>query len=140
VKDFGDLIGNNAGVLERLEAVGDAGGQVQHSPILSSEFDPEPLAKRLGILAYVQRDIEDASLDAGNQFHFRVRNGLEMYAAQGPASAVERNTALFDVVHEAVRAEFLPTEGACEEPALVFVGLRFDENDARDGCLGEAHV
>jgi hypothetical protein len=79
-------------------------------------------------------------LDAGDQLHLGVRGGLEMHAAQGPASPVERNTALLDMIHQAVGAEFLPTEGACEEPALVFVGLRFDENDARDGCLGEAHV
>ncbi len=107
---------------ERLEAVGEAGRDVQRACRWPrSARPPNQLCARRRARAQVDDHVVDRPARAAHQLRLAVRLGLVVQPAQRPGARVEGHVALHDRRVEAAGRQLAAVEGAREEPALVLV-------------------
>src|SRR5919198_2230983 len=135
----GHLIEHLRGVLEGLEAVCEALGDVDHLSVLGGERDREVERERGRVRAQVDDHVVDGPHGAADQLGLRVRAHLVVHAPERPALLVERDAALDEPRVEPVPLDLVLAPRAGEEAAMVLQPLGLDDDRARQRRFEEDH-
>ena len=128
--ELGHLIEDFRIVFQRLEAVRESFGNVEHSVIRRRQFRREMLAERRRRPPEIDNDVRDRARGTANQLCLRERGDLEMHAAKSALALVERNIALHDARVEPFGFKLSLAKGARKEATFVFNLLRFNHERA----------
>ena len=126
-KKLRHLVKDLAIVLQALETMGEAGGDIKLAVVLCGELESLPLAEGGGITAHIQDHVENFSGRASDELDFGLGRRLEMHATDRATQFCQGEVALRPARVQTQRDKLMLAKGAGEETPLVLAQFEFDE-------------